>query len=303
MLNYNLLSDKKPIIKLLFLITIFVGFMIFFSIFTIILSTIFWGLTTTRLTENLNFLRLSSIITQVGVFGFSALFFAKLITKNAFDYLKFNKTASIKTISLSILAMVMVAPLSSLLFELCLDINFLDYFKNLETYLRANDELNNQIMQKFLNFTTISDLILNLLILALLPAICEELFFRGALQNIFGQLIKNKHIVVFLTAIIFSAIHFEFFSFLSRIALGLILGYSVLYTGSLLPSIIIHFLNNTVSVVWAYLYNTNKISTNWNETGDLKNQIWIVIITTLISIFSIILLQKLYKKQKKNYVS
>ncbi|MEM6345787.1 MAG: CPBP family intramembrane glutamic endopeptidase [Bacteroidota bacterium] len=93
----------------------------------------------------------------------------------------------------------------------------------------------------------------NLLIFAILPAICEEAFFRGLIQRQLGRHL-NPHVAIWIAAAIFSFIHFQFLGFFSRWVLGAMLGYFLYYSGSLWPSIFAHFCFNAISVVGASIY-------------------------------------------------
>ena len=95
--------------------------------------------------------------------------------------------------------------------------------------------------------------LLTLFGLALVPALCEELFFRVGIQNLLQKWLKNSHVAIWLTAIIFSLAHGELFAFLPRLLLGALLGYLYVYGRSLLVNVMVHFANNAL-VVLAYAF-------------------------------------------------
>jgi membrane protease YdiL (CAAX protease family) len=103
-------------------------------------------------------------------------------------------------------------------------------------------------------------MILNLITIALIPAIAEEMIFRGVFQKIFNNLFKSGHIAIWVTAFIFSAIHFQFFGFIPRFILGLVFGYLFYWSGSLWLSIISHFVNNAFPVIMAYIQGMEKFN-------------------------------------------
>jgi hypothetical protein len=118
--------------------------------------------------------------------------------------------------------------------------------------------------------TSVCDLFFNLLIIAVLPALGEELLFRGYLQQKMCQWIRKPILAIIITAILFSAIHMQFLAFLPRFALGVVLGYLFYWSGSLWLPIIAHFLNNALVITFAYptlsnyaYLNTNKAT--WQE--------------------------------------
>lgn len=104
-------------------------------------------------------------------------------------------------------------------------------------------------MEAFLALHQPLDIVLNVFIIALLPAIGEELCFRGVLQRIFIRMVRNPIGGILLTAFFFSALHFQFEGFLPRLFLGILLGAFYWYSGSLWTSILAHFVNNALQVI------------------------------------------------------
>ena len=95
-------------------------------------------------------------------------------------------------------------------------------------------------------------LLLMVLAVAVIPAICEELFFRVGLQQLLGKWFRNDHVAVVVTALIFSFVHFDMDGFLIRFVMGMVLGYVFLYSRSLVPNVMLHFVNNALSTVSMY---------------------------------------------------
>jgi len=116
-------------------------------------------------------------------------------------------------------------------------------------------------------------LILNLITIAILPAICEEWIFRGTFQKLLSEKL-NIHLAVFIASVFFSLIHMEFSGFLPRIILGMFLGYLFYYSGSLWINIFAHAVNNASQVVFMYLnskgiYKMNVDNPEMPETWEL----------------------------------
>lgn len=99
------------------------------------------------------------------------------------------------------------------------------------------------------------DLALQLFVVALVPAVCEELFFRGCFQQVMQKWTKNAHAAIVVTAVLFSLAHGDVFGFVPRLVLGLLLGYFFYLSGSILVNICAHFFNNALIVVLYYLYH------------------------------------------------
>ena len=117
----------------------------------------------------------------------------------------------------------------------------------------------NGIIEKAANAGFIG-LLMMILALAVMPAICEELFFRVGLQQLLGKWFKNDHIAVVVTALIFSFMHLDMNGFLVRFVMGLVLGYVFVYSRSIVPNVMLHFLNNAVATISTYVVFRNGAS-------------------------------------------
>ena len=157
-----------------------------------------------------------------------------------------NKQPDLKTFLLAALIIFSSWPLTQLLYLINTELPLPDILVNME-------DSTNSLIQTMLDINGPLELILMLIIVALTPAIGEELVFRGLLQNIFQYNKVNIHLSVLLSAIIFSAIHLQFQGFLPRFFLGMILGYFLAYGGSLWLAIFAHFLFNGSQVLASYV--------------------------------------------------
>jgi len=119
----------------------------------------------------------------------------------------------------------------------------------LPSWMTAMEKDAGKQMEAFLRVNHSYDILVNVFIIAVLPAFCEELCFRGGLQRILIHLTKSPWIGIIIASILFSALHFQFQGFLPRMFLGMVLGALYWYSGSLWPSIIAHFVNNGTQVI------------------------------------------------------
>ena len=164
----------------------------------------------------------------------------------------------------------------------------------LETWLQNLEKAATELTERMLRVNTFSGLLYNLLIIALIPAIGEELTFRGVLQQALVKGCKSVHLGVFLSAAIFSFIHFQFYGFLPRMFLGLLLGYMFYVTGSLWMSILMHFVNNGTAVVLYYLNNRGIINVDAEHFGSVES-IGLIITSAVVTVILI-----LWSWRKKN---
>lgn len=119
--------------------------------------------------------------------------------------------------------------------------------------LRTVQEQTEGVLDDLLAADTVGGLVANLLVIALTAAVCEELFFRCGMQNLLQRWFRNRHAAIWVTAVVFSLVHGELFSFVPRVVLGVLLGYLYAYGRSPLPNMLAHFVNNAVVVVLYWL--------------------------------------------------
>jgi hypothetical protein len=154
-------------------------------------------------------------------------------------------------------------------------------FAQLEEYMKALEETAQAATEKMLDVNTFGGMLFNLVIIALIPAVGEELTFRGVLQQSLTRKM-NPHIAIILSSAIFSFIHFQFYGFLPRMFLGMLLGYMFYITNSLWTSMLMHFVNNGATVVVYYLCNIGVIE-DAEHFGETQN-VWIIIASAVITI-------------------
>jgi uncharacterized protein len=122
---------------------------------------------------------------------------------------------------------------------------------------------------KFLTqFNSLWDLVLVFIVIAIIPSIGEEIVFRGMIQNDFYRATKNIHIAIWVSSILFSAIHVQFFGFFPRLFLGALFGYLYFWSGNLWIAVLAHFVNNGLTVIGLYLYQKGIIDIDLEQTSS-----------------------------------
>lgn len=197
----------------------------------------------------------SSIITFILGGGLVAY----LIFDEPKEELQLSEWGKGKNYLYGIIALLAIQPIVGVVNEWNQAISLPDFLAPLEAWMREAENTAAELQEKFLSGTSYLDLLINVVVMAITPAICEELLFRGVLQNQLAKWFKNVHIAVWVAAIIFSAIHFQFYGFFPRIILGAALGYLLVYGKSLWLPIVAHCLNNFMAVVVAWGVNKLEI--------------------------------------------
>jgi membrane protease YdiL (CAAX protease family) len=144
------------------------------------------------------------------------------------------------------------------------------WFPAIEEKMRTMEDTASKLTKLLITSTGLGSLIGNIFIVAIIPAFGEELLFRGVVQQLLCKIFKSSHLGIWITALIFSTIHFQFFGFIPRLILGLSFGYLFFWTRNLWVPILAHFINNVVPVVIAYYSGRKEFNTDTSYTGGGK---------------------------------
>jgi len=220
--------------------------------------------------ETILYLKISQIFQAIGLFISPPLIAAYLFNKSDSNYLQLKST---KFIFILIAGFLMVSslPIINWLAEMNQNISFPESLENIEEWIRNNEEHAANITKHFLKANSIGVLALNLFVMALIPAIGEELLFRGVLQKLFSKITNNIHLGIWITAFVFSAIHMQFLTFLPRFFMGALFGYMLVWSGSIWLPITAHFINNGMAVIMNYLVQNKSIDSEIENIGSNNN--------------------------------
>ena len=222
--------------------------------------------------EHIAQLKFLQICQSFCLFIMPAFFYAKLTQNNelqTYFNIKFNINArAALVISLSILAAV---PFINLLGDFNSKLTLPQSWSGIETWMQETEERAAILTELIVSGSHWWQLLLNLFMISVLPAIGEELIFRGILQNTLLKATRSKHIAIVIAAFIFSAFHIQFYGFLPRFFLGIILGYLYFTSGKLWLPMLAHFINNAFATISYYLYNNGTISNSIDTIGTGKD--------------------------------
>lgn len=251
-------AERHPFSSLLLLLLLVFACAIVFTIIALVIGIAAYGFQPLiRMSEgdssNVEMLRLIQIFSSFGMFVVAALIYARLQSNDWLNYLNLKKFNLILAI-LTILIMLSFAPLMEFSNELNKNMVLPEFLKEIETWMKLKEDQTAAMIKQLLVMNSVPVLLINMLMFAIIPAVGEELIFRGCLQRIFGRWTGNYHIAIWLTAILFSTIHFQFYGFMPRMLLGALFGYLLVWSGSLWLPILAHFMNNGLAVVTAYVY-------------------------------------------------
>ena len=219
---------------------------------------IWWGMTDKSIMkmqdellkpENLNAFKMIQVVSTVIMFFLPAYITARSASSHPFKRLGFVSSLKTDRLILSVAIMLCVLPLVGFLADLN---EAIPISAKLRKIFESMESDYNEQIKKIVVFKSPLDYVTALLVIAFFPAFVEEVFFRGAMQQIFMRWFVQPWLVIFITSLIFSAIHFSWYGFIPRIALGMMLGGIFYYTGNLWYSIAAHFFNNALMVTILY---------------------------------------------------
>ena len=225
---------------------------------------------------DINNLQIAQIISQIVGLLLPAVFYVMLVKEKPFNYLGFNKLPTWSL--LGIVAMFTIIPFLSLVTDWNDSISFPESMSAIEEQMRSLQARSEEVIKLFIGQ---GSLFSSLMIVALLAAVSEELLFRSVIQKGLIKLFKNAHVAIIVTAFVFSAFHGDFFGFFPRLILGIMLGYMFWMSGSIFPSMLMHFVNNATIVILYYLNTRGFIDIDPENFGSTDNIL--VIILSLIT--------------------
>jgi len=235
--------------------------------------------------KNIPFLKYMQMVQSVGLFIIPSLFIAYLFGPSVSEYLRLKKTPYLRSILFAVLIILVSNPIINLTGEINSKLTLPGFLSGLENWMKASEEAAAQLTKLFLKMDSFGGLLFNLILIALIPAIGEEFLFRGIIQRIFKEWTKNNHWAIWISAVLFSALHFQFYGFVPRVILGAMFGYLFVISGNLWLPVITHFVNNAAAVIAFYYYDQGVLKVDPEEIGINTQYQFAAIVSLAFTIF------------------
>ena len=296
-MNQTLFHDSHPFVKLI--IALFVSLVIFlvFMIIAIIVALPVFHLNIFELQEvfsdfenvsNVGILKYFQIIQTLGLFVVPPFVIVFLFYREVGESLQLKNLPELQVSVKVFLIMIIGLPVINLLAMWNAQINLPQWLDSVEEWMKVTEKSAEKLTEMFLSADNAGEFLINFLMIAILPAIGEELLFRGILQRYLIEWLKNKHIGVLITSILFSALHLQFFGFFPRLLLGMFFGYLLLWSRNLWLPILAHFINNGVAVIFYFIFGAEivekEIDSIGTESGNLFIALGALVLVTLLLI-------------------
>lgn len=279
---------------------LFAGFVILtcgmiILLFSMVYSWLVYGLSPTEMTiamqdfsnpESIQMLRFFQTTQTIGIFILPPFLIAWFLHEHPFEFLKFHKPADFKSVLFVIAIVYFANPLINWLTEINSKLSLPEWMSAIEIWMQNSEATASKITEAFLATTSLSTLFSNLIMIAILPALGEELLFRGVLQQLIKKGTGQSHLAIWVTAAIFSALHLQFFGFLPRLILGAMFGYMLEWSGTLWLPIIAHFVNNGTAVIAYFLIQKGLIGEGIDKTGTTSDGSAYMVIVSLLFLYA-----------------
>jgi len=227
---------------------------------------------------------IASVIMFIGV---PALFIGIALK---IPFAAFFPKVSLSAVGLTLIISISFMVVNSAIGEWNMNLDFGN--SDFANWAKTSEEQLKVLTEHITNFTSTSHFLLALVVVAIIPAIGEELLFRGLIQNMFAKAFANHHVAIWLTGFVFAAIHMQFFGVVPRMLLGVLFGYLYHWSGKLSIAMIGHLANNGLALIALYLAQKDVVEVTPEQME--QSAPWPAVL--IFSVLSFVLIRAFYKK-------
>ncbi len=254
-----------------FAITFFLGLLLAGPLFGVKVSNMLSLINDYQDVKTIRLLQYFQILQSFGLFIFPTLLAGYFFERSSMRYLHLDKSSRWLIYLITFALMFAALPLINWMVSVNEMMKLPDFLKGMEDWMKSAEDEAAKLTEVFMKMPVFGAFLFNLLMIALLPSIGEELLFRGLLQRLMQEWLKNIHVAIFISAFFFSAMHMQFYGFLPRMFLGVLFGYLFYWSGSLWVPVCAHFINNGAAVSVAYFSQRGALSGDYENFGATDN--------------------------------
>jgi membrane protease YdiL (CAAX protease family) len=231
------------------------------------------------------------VLSHVSTFLLPALLYWFLIDRRRLADFNGQPAYRVAGWALVVLLTIAFMPVNGLIIELNQTLSLPEALAPLERWMRAKEDQMAELTRFLTTFSTVPQLLMALLTIGILPALGEEVLFRGVLQRKFIVWTGSIHVGIWLAAALFSAIHLQFYGFVPRMLLGALFGYLYVWSGNLWVPVLAHFVNNGFTVLMIFLHQHKLTSIDVDNTESVP--LSAAIIGTVISVGALVYFKRM----------
>ena len=216
------------------------------------------------------------------------------VIRNNPSYLMNYKKVKLLPIIMVIFTTVFFIILNAPVIEWNKSISFPSFMSSFESWALLKEKQLESLTIYLVSFENNFEYLIGIIAIAIIPGFCEEYFFRGVLQKNLKLLLKNAHIAILLSSLLFSAFHLQFYGFFPRFFLGVFFGYLFYWSGSLMYPVIAHALNNFLSLTVFYAASSGLFGEDIDVSVNSSPEIPLALIafSIIIFIFLVVILKE-----------
>ncbi|MGV3559178.1 CPBP family intramembrane glutamic endopeptidase [Larkinella arboricola] len=245
-------------------------------------------------------LMLIQAVSHLCSFLLPSLLYLRWIEHRGWADFNARPLSAVQAVGLVALLTITFMPFNGLIIEWNQNLDFPDALRGLEEWMKQKEDQISELTTFLTNFSSPLELVIALVVIAIIPGIGEEVLFRGLLQRKLAQWTGNVHVAIWVAAIIFSAIHVQFYGFVPRVLLGALFGYLYVWSGNLWVAILAHAVNNGFTVFMVWLYHRKMISIDIENTDSVP---WTgAVISLILTIGFLVFFRKSNQSSSQPYV-
>ncbi|MBN2522592.1 MAG: CPBP family intramembrane metalloprotease [Bacteroidales bacterium] len=302
----DLFVDAKPFAKLI--LALFIAFICYLltSLITILIITFVYHIPFEELNlhlkeglgnSDLSLLRIFQISQSIGLFIVPAIVLNHLIFQTGDGFLTSKTYGLFYSWWIVLFTLIFSIPVIHFFIVWNSSVIFPDWLSSFEKILQEMESERTILTNRMTQNMSPSDYCINLFIIAILPAVGEEFFFRGIVQKVFIQWTRNNHVSILISAILFSSIHLQFYGFVPRLILGIYFGYLFLWSRNIWMPVWAHFLNNAIAVSIFYLSENIRMNMPAFFSQDSYSHPSVVILSAIISSVLVLIIYQEFKRK------
>lgn len=250
-----------------------------------IVSSVLNGMIISKFGQTTRVLRIAAVIQSLLQIILPSLVAALMVSRRPARFLEIDRGPDASAVVLSVALLVASMPFFNCIIQWNMSLHLPEFLASVEQWMHEAENSAATTIRLMQGRGSIGDLILNILIIGVMAGLGEELLFRGTIQRMLVTGGMNIHVAIWLVAIMFSAIHLQFFGFVPRMLLGALFGYLLYWSGSLWLPIIVHASNNIIYVIFQWIAVRNNLpESSLDNIGTLPGQYIYAIASAILTI-------------------
>lgn len=210
-----------------------------------------------------------------------------------------NRNILLIPLVLTVIIVIAFMAVNSVFIDWNANLTLPDFLQPFEEWALQKELMARELTEFLTDFENPGQFLMGIIVIALIPAIGEELLFRGLIQNQFYHITKNIHLAIWIAGFLFSLFHFQFYGLIPRMLLGVLFGYLYYWSANLMVPMLAHFVNNGFTLSMFYLYQIKKIEYDIENVDSipLGTVVFSLVLCTAILIF----FRKFFAKRVTGY--